>query len=386
MSIKILMLDFDLTYINNTRNLLRKVFQTGFETRLFGPGFVEKEILKQGVEAFIKKTGPYDIILATEHITLNRNWHENAIRNWCKNYYFKFDPMLILYAKEYADFFYRYPGLKIATLMETDFYHFSSESRDYLEGANAYLLGWGIEFFAPKSTLPELHLEGGIKNANDTWYEFIKKHKDKLMSCPHFLEESEFSTLPFLERNCNWSVVGSDYYYRQEARRVLTANNIVWKGNILRKLFSLIGKIKFNPYNKKYSLHILNYLFRTLIETTKYSYTDGSRLKYPIRKYMEIPALGSVLVCDPCLGFENLGFIDGVNAFVSAPGNLAEVDKILNTDLKRSENIAAAGLQMVRKNHTVISRSEQILRACQALLSKKFKGSYWENGQFIIEQ
>jgi hypothetical protein len=104
-----------------------------------------------------------------------------------------------------------------------------------------------------------------------------------------------------------------------------------------------------------------------------------------VRKFFEIPALGSVLVCMPCNGFEALGFENGVNAMVARPDQIPEVHAFLEAHPEEAQNIADAGRELIWEKHTVQARAAQLAASLDAILSGRFKGSYWEKGEFCLE-
>ena len=56
----------------------------------------------------------------------------------------------------------------------------------------------------------------------------------------------------------------------------------------------------------------------------------------PIRKFFEIPAAGSVLVCQPFAGFNNAGFVDRENCVICEPAEIVEAHHWLTEDLDRA--------------------------------------------------
>ena len=90
---KILFVDFDLKYINPTRNLLPEIISNVGYTTIYGPGYTSREILDKGLPRFIDKTGPYDVLVATEHIFFPLLYGEGneALKHWPDIHAYSFD-------------------------------------------------------------------------------------------------------------------------------------------------------------------------------------------------------------------------------------------------------------------------------------------------------
>jgi spore maturation protein CgeB len=99
-----------------------------------------------------------------------------------------------------------------------------------------------------------------------------------------------------------------------------------------------------------------------------------------LRKYFEIPALGSVLVCLPCNGFEELGFRDKVNAMICEPDQLPELARWLNENTDKAQEIADAGRRLITERHTIEARACQLKTALESVLAGKWRGGVWRDG------
>ena len=165
----------------------------------------------------------------------------------------------------------------------------------------------------------------------------------------------------------------------------IESNNIKLQSKNYIKLYSLYSKLGGKPFSKYSLLKLYNNLFRVNIEKSRYAFTCGSALDIPIRKFYEIPALGTLLLCVPCKGFNELGFEDGRNCRAIKPSNLYEAIMELEGNSSLAESIASNGRNLVWKSHTASSRALQILMGCNAIKNRKFKGSSWINGEFNLK-
>jgi len=118
----------------------------------------------------------------------------------------------------------------------------------------------------------------------------------------------------------------------------------------------------------------------------RYGFTCGSVLRWPIRKYFEIPGSGAVLAAERCNGWEALGFVDGENAVCCEAADILEVNRWLAQEPERAQAIATAGHKLVRECHTTKARGEQIVESLRRILAGRFHGSYWAEGQLRFRE
>jgi hypothetical protein len=383
-AIRILFIDVNLTYINPTRQLLPEVFLEVGQTTTFGPGYVGRGLLERGLLAFIEDYGPFDVLVSTEVIPLHQIRDKTTVlRAYRNNYYFNFDLSEIEFLPQIFDDFRSLSGPKIVTTLQTDYYNLTNEHIDTLFETADYLIGWGSEFFSTVDKLMELDADLYPK-PNDNWLDAIERSPQRIISIPAFVSGSEFNSTPLAARRRSWSVLGVNYKSRRLARQQLTEFGVGWKGKGMYYALALLTRLRVNPFNKLHSIRMFNYLFRRTLGQCKYSYTCGSSLKYPIRKFFEIPACGAVLVCDSCNGFEALGFKDKLNAFVCTPDEIFEVHMFLEDDLARAQAIADEGRKLVWRVHTISARAQQISDSLEAIMEGWFGGTSWHGGSFHI--
>jgi spore maturation protein CgeB len=104
---------------------------------------------------------------------------------------------------------------------------------------------------------------------------------------------------------------------------------------------------------------------------------------FPVRKFFEIPAAGALLVCWPATGMQLLCSEDGVNCmFVRGETEASEIVETIIGDPARFEPIAAAGRDLVHREHSVSARATQLRSAVQRIQAGTFVGSGWEGGRF----
>jgi len=383
--LRVLCLDFNLSYVNPTRNLFGSVLKHAFDVRFFGPGYVSTDVLKRGVDQFVESNGPFDFIVASEHIAFSKEWQRNTVPlGYKNNYVTHFDYGDLCHVNDIRLSFMKIKASKCVTLLESDFYNFPADQVRIFEDSDACLIAWGTQFVRPIKELEPLDRESFNQSANDNWLRFLECNTHRVISLPHFIGETEFSWSPISARRVPWSVVGARYWARREAQRTLSASGIRWIGRGLSYVLSALERLRLRPLGNAVGQRAFRYLFRSAIEASKYSYTCGSGLGYPIRKFFEIPACGAVLVCLPCNGFEALGFRDKTNALVCLPQDLVEMHHALERDPDWAQSLADAGRQLVWDKHRTSVRASQLEASFRSILAGRFAGSYWDSGDYCM--
>lgn len=376
---KILFLGTNRIYINNTQQLLPLAILNTADVTLYGPGYVSDKILSNGVESFIGDID-YDFIYTDGMILF---WNDSTGLNPFKTSYnyFSFDN-LGKQIKNMRDFFIKHKGKKLF-FPNIDFYHVSNNEINLLLKSKSYLITWGIEFLEYIENLNTLKDEVFADKANDNWIKFIENNPTKIISLPHIISEKEFSYHPIENRKYDITVPGVSYFSRILINKIIN-KNLYKVNNRNSKIFQKINTrlLKLFPTRVFFKIH--NQIFNNTIEDSKIAYTCGSGLDYLIRKFFEIPAKGTLLICKPFKGFSNIGFIDGENCVIVNHNNVKEKVDVLLNDNKKLIQISKKGQQLVLKNHSFTSRSKQLRQSINKILEGSFKGSYWKDGNYFL--
>lgn len=384
-----LYLTFNVGFMDPTRELLFKVLGQAISITAFGPGHLPEEIVRRGVADFIEKNGPYDFIIVDEYILQSFNMDKPESNRFI-SHACKFDRGLLFEAAHWQEFFRSYKGKRVIALMQSDFYNFRQYHIEKLHDLGDYFITWGEELILSKSDLPSKEIPNDGINAEiyacwtDNYFDFVQKNSTKIISCPQFVAADEGSNRRLSARSHQWTCLGADYNARVTARKLLDGANFKRPGKWMPNAFALAAKLKFSMYNKYWTLDAIRWGFRRALRNARYTFTCGSILHWPIRKYFEVPVNGSVLVCEAPKGFENLGFIDKENAVVIEVEDILDAGAWLESDPVRAQKIADAGRKLVLEKHSVSARAEQIGSALQAIMNGEFAGSRWENGNFQL--
>jgi len=393
--IKILFIDLNIQYIGPTRNLVPSMLNNKFNVTIFGPGFTSEIVLKDGLDSFYKKNGPFDFILCTEHIffyknTLQDNKGKSLFDIFSSSYVVRFKKTSLLnFFKNTFDFLNKTKVRKIITMFETDLIYISKAQLEILINLNCYIIGQGAELIKPSKKLQLNKSEKFSEFAGDNWSYFVKKNNHKIISLPYFVSENEFFYGDIQNRNKIINVPGVNYYNRKRAIKLLDKAKIKMDKKYYMLLFSFLSRVGLRPYSNPHLLKIYNNIFTESIINSKYCFSCGSTAEITLRKFFEIPALGSLLILEPFSSenrsiLEALGYIDGYNYISCKAENLVDKINELEDNKELASNIVYNGQKLVLRNHSSIARSDQIYKSLDAISKGHFKGTLWEHGNFKL--
>lgn len=385
---RIAYVDANVRYLNRTRNDFIRALSLSGEVRYIGPGFSEGDSSVE-LSSLICTTGAQvDVIVTTPHVAHGyafADWSAKRIARLYRNSFaFTFDDRrlreLVALNRVMADA--TIP--RALVLLEADYYNFTQDDITAFRRVSDMILGFGPETWARRSELPNLGPEAFANRANDVWADFLESHKEKVSSMHHIIGDDEFCAVPLGERRVQWSVMGASYRARQVAiARLRAAGLSPIVSSPARKLLAGLKKLHLLRGETRWSLGLIQGGFRRGLWNSRYSYTCGSGLEMPIRKFFEIPAAGAVLVCRPFRGARNLGFKAGENFVACEPEDVVEAHRWLEANHDKAQAIADAGRKLVMDKHSVAARATQIRMALEALVSSKGVGR-WRDGLYRI--
>lgn len=379
---KLILVDFFGRFQVPSRDYLPVALAASGNFAFFGPGYVDDKTLKRGFKRFAEDHGA-SVVVVTEHIAFaGINFEHGSAwqtyRRYVSNASRTHIELLPLIAREISET----DLVKVLCMFESDFYSMSS---DRVAAAGKYdaILGFGPQFVRPLSELPDWPNETFAYLCQDNVAYLFDGIKNKVACLPHFVADSEFSWSPLAGRKFDWCVAGISYFYRARAARALD-NTGFQEGR------SLIGRLLLNPRFpnsiREVGLSIYQGSFRKMLRTSKYAYTCGSALQYPLRKFFEIPSAGAVLVCKPFSGFAAAGFRHEENCVVCEPEDVVEAHRWLESDPERAQRIADAGRTLVLRQHSVTARARQFAETFAAIADGSFAGGEWVDGKYVVHR
>lgn len=274
-------------------------------------------------------------------------------------------------------------------MITSDYYAYSIDRINKMNESskNIFFLCFGDQdIIKPLTDLPNAKHESFFERINDNFATFIKENPEKIIPLPHMIGIDEF-LLPDKKKS-EWLVPGAHYYYRKILRSALISAgmkcpNAPW----INRMFLLVIRCLHLPsqfLSHNYIRDIYYNEFRKQISKSWCTYTCGSGIDVPVRKFFEIPAFGSLLVCRPFQGFEKLGFIDGENCLICDEKNLdAIIEKV--KDREYVKQVTLNGQNMVKEKHSANVRVRQFYHIFLQIQQNDFRRLFWASGDLFCE-
>lgn len=375
---RILFLGFNRKYVNPYLNTILNIISSFSELDYYGPGFSSDKDLNLGIESWIKNR-KYDLVLTDAAVILSSEVKSeiNAKELFLFDVIY-FDPKEYFNtAKKFHLFFNQYSGDKVI-IGNWDSYNLKKSTVDYINKTNAFIIDFGGYRINKSSEKIKKSYPFKQFQINDNWYNFLKLNEDRIIVAPHTINSSEFENIPLKTKKYLFTIVGVKYPERNYVRKLLS-----WKH--IYEDFHIKLKLKLNYFFKKRftykSLDSYRSKYFNRISDTKLVFCSGGPVFYPVRKYFEIPAKGSIPIGWECSGFSNLGFKDGYN-FVIAKDSHSIKKFLKNKSDDELQKIANNAKKLVWENHSDWARKNQLKSSFELIFNKKFKGSYWEDGNY----
>jgi glycosyltransferase involved in cell wall biosynthesis len=389
-SMKFLFIDLCSRSINPTNSLILALLRLVADVVCYGPGFVDEADLKGGIAKFAERHGPFDFHVMT---LISFELRESEVRFHSRFTYPRYSYEIVkAFAADAAVFLKQDNVPKILFLTALDPYALPEEYARIIAELNGYVVSWAEGFSKPISEL-DLNVFSREKffarykhRGFGRWHDVVTKYGYKFINLSHFVAETEFIWTSLDNRENKAVVPGMMYVRREAARRKLAERRILARTGKFGFLMSVMDHAGLRPYSRPLLQLLYNQTFVKKIGSVRYAYTEGSGFDYPIRKYFEIAAFGTILLCTPCAGFENLGFVDRMNAIVVDPDAIGDAVEWLQSSPARAQEIASAGRNLIWNRHSLHARGEQFARCLKSIAAGRFLGSGWDNGEFVVDE
>ena len=393
---KLLYIDICAKSANPTNSLIPALLRLSADVVCYGPGFVDEAELNGGIARFLENHEGFDF-----HVTtfLSTEFGENAIRyynRWYNRYTCPSYPseLVSAFLFDIAPFFKRSNVPKIVFLTGEDIYSIDEKYVQLIAEMNGHLVTWAggfskamneldFDVFSREEFFARKKREGAIFGL---WHDVVAKYQGKFINFAHFVAETEFSWTSLANRRNKIVVPGQMYVRRQAARRKLAEQRILARSGDFKFLMAAMDHIGLRPHTRSLLQSLYNQTYVQSIATARYAYTEGAGYERPLRKFFEIPALGTVLLCTPCAGFEKLGFSDRKNAVVVAPDAIGDAVEWLHQSPAQAQEIADAGRKLIWDRHSLHARAEQFAKCIKSIIAGRYLGSRWDNGEFVVDE
>jgi hypothetical protein len=389
---RLLFIDVNARYHNPTNSLIPALLQLSADTVCYGPGFVEESDLTGGLARFIEKHGGFDFYVTAR---LDMEFTEYDISFFHRYLYPDYSSSTLkAFSSDVVAFFGQSTVPRIVFLTAVDTYALPDKYAKIIAELDGYFFAWAEGFTRPLNELDfdvfsrEEFFARYKKLGRDfeRWHKITTQYRHKFINLGHFVADTEFAWTPLYSRRDKVVVPGQMYVRREAARRTLAGQKELARSGQFRFALSLMDHAGLRPHARPLLQLLYNQTFVQQLASTRYAYTDGAGDDYPVRKYFEIPALGTLLLCEPCAGFEKLGFVDRKNAVVVTPSNIGTVVEWLRKSPIEAQAIADAGRKLIWNRHSLHARAEQLARALSSIAAGQFSGSRWDKGEFVVEE
>ena len=130
-------------------------------------------------------------------------------------------------------------------------------------------------------------------------------------------------------------------------------------------------------------LFLSNYYYNDLIAKSKYNYVDGGVMNYPIRKYIEVPSLGSVILSPEIPALKELGLEKDIH-YILAGGDISLEDLINEISEDKYNSVLSSSRELIFSLHTNKKRIDDFITSIQKINMKEYIGSEYKKGIFSM--
>ena len=212
---------------------------------------------------------------------------------------------------------------------------------------------------------------------------------ERWLLMPHCMGDEEFVPVGSSPKKVDVSVLGTKYRFRakviEHVRRRRDFSLATLDGAVQRLLYYATTRYAVQRWVDTSPWFYRR--FRRAIAQSRMSITCDASIGYPVRKFFEIPAFGSVLAAHFFPDFGALGFQDGINCLAIDEDRLELIDEIaalIKSDSREANRLAAAGQEMVWTRHRATVRAAQFLSALETVVKGTYGGSRWRDGQQVL--
>lgn len=389
---KILFIGINQRYMNATTALFPAVLSRKFKVCYYGPGYVSESELSKGIEEYIKSTGDIDYIFVTGQCLITQDII--SFKKYLTSYTYVYNngDVTQYFFNDLKQYCKQNKSRVICSILDIDPHVVESHQVELLDENADYFMGWGNGFLDSSSDAEALKDEDYVQKKLKKGKKlgvlsaFVNQNPERIINLGHFVSDNEFYWGNISVRQNDVSVPGASYQRRKNIiSKIKKIIGVKMGGTFFSYPFKIANRLNLKPYGNFYLIHIYNLAFQKLLSQSRMCVTEGGAVNYPVRKFFEIPASGSLLVCWPADGLQALGFVSNENCFfVSEQSQVLKLIDSIHKSPSNYEAIASKGRLLVFRQHSVSARAEQLSAVLSAIDKNQFYGSYWENGTFRI--
>lgn len=223
----------------------------------------------------------------------------------------------------------------------------------------------------------------GHRQATDVWYDYVTRRKDRIVSVPHFVAMHEFD---FRDRSARAAIIdipGIGYEDRQKYKRLLNRRD---RFNYRIETVKSKTHLLLNKLNGRFTqkqLYNFRNSFLDRLGNSQCNITTGGPMKYPVRKFYEIPARNAAMICEIFHGAAHHGFEEGQNYIAASEDSIANAYDRASKETNVFANVRCAAMALIRNKHSLPARQRQISSSLDLILQGTFCGSVWQDGEYL---
>lgn len=388
----ILFIGVNQRYINATNYHYPSILNRIGNLTCYGPGFVNEDDIQKGIDHFLKLKAKPDIILITAQCVVNKNAFDFNKSLERYTYVFNSGKVTSNFLVDIDGFCKNYKSRVICLITDIDPHVTPQYMIDHLIANGSYFIGWGNGFLNAQDDINSLLNEEYVQQKVKRGFQiglldsFVTKNADRMINLGHFVADHEFYWSDLSSRKYDVSVPGSSYSRRKDTFNLINkSNNISISKNKTKYILKIMDRLGIKTYSNFYLVNLYNFLFQMELSSAKICITEGGGNNYPVRKFFEIPASGSLLACWPAIGLENLGYKHNVNCvYLNSSEDILNLILDVKNNVSKYQLIAGLGRKHTLDHHSATARSNQLRESFEKILSNNFYGSYWENGVYKL--
>ena len=281
----VIYIDFCLTALNNTISLTPKLYSIISKNIYFyGPGFNDKEVIKDGICNFLDNISDIDIlvigpnfpILTIKEKSLDAYVHDlkyylgkrysyDFIRNYITDIIRSINKLDI--------------KIKLLSSINTDVYGCLAEQIEIIKKNNFHVVGLNHQFCRASRDFPEFkskeeHFIRKNSSISDVWLDYVKENKDRVITALHFLSIEEFNYKSFSDKREQIVVPGVNYFKRREIIKVINNKKYKLNKKYYFYIYKFLNKLNIPVYRNKSLILLYKYLYDNHIVNNRFIATS----------------------------------------------------------------------------------------------------------------
>lgn len=415
---RILVIDVNTEYKNTMYRLFYNSIPLVAKVQFYGPGYVSRECLAEGIDAYLKQTEEFDAILLGINFVYSCVRSGHYLRNNCfevHRYTLPYYDILeslqfcgedlkrILHFKHKCKILFYYADAYTLPLKDYLFL-------EQLVQKDFYVMSWPFEMLQEYSR----QMRSKYKQMTNYAYIFAKTYKNKYLPIPcTAIQANELFFGDLSNRGYDFNVPGNlatdRYPERAKMREKLSESGVLlWNYNPYEKLSSLqisrenlqwyefqkpidkllsflLGKTEMIYAKPKMEYIAANReVYLEALRKSKCAFVDGGIGMFLVRKYFETCSCGSLLVGTSVAGLSSMGFEHNKNMLLYHKINTEELQKKMLTELSHYQEIADEGRKLIMDKHLFYHRVQNLEQTIQAICDNQFQGACWKSGEYQL--